>query len=161
MPLRDGRLPVVASVFDRLTAPPPRGAIGSIRPGTLAALRDSVRRDLENLLNVRREESLIPPDYPQAARSLLNYGLPDLSVYSLKSSADQQKLRRSIEAALRSFEPRLTNVSVAIEGWDHSRPVLRFRVEAILRVEPAPEPVVFDTEFWLENSRFTIKGRSR
>jgi type VI secretion system protein ImpF len=161
MPLRDGRLPVLSSVFDRLTDGPSSGSIGSVRAGTLAALRDAVRSDLERLLNVRREERLVPAGYPESAASLLNYGLPDLSVYSLKNPADQQKLRRAMEAALRTFEPRLSQLSVTIEGWDEARPVLRFRVEAVLRVEPVPEPVTFDTELWLENSRFSIMGRPR
>jgi type VI secretion system protein ImpF len=165
MPLRDGRVPVITSVVDRLTDSPRNspqsGVIGSVRPGTLGGLRHAVLRDLEHLLNTRREDELIPADYHESAASLLNYGLPDLSVYSLKSAAEQHRLRRSMETALRLFEPRLSNVSVAVEGWDAAKPVLRFRVDAVLVVEPAPEPVVFDTEFSLESRRFTLKGRSR
>jgi type VI secretion system protein ImpF len=161
MPLRDGRIPVITSVFDRLTDSPQSGVIGSVRPGTLGSLRQAVLRDLEHLLNTRREEELIPAEYRESAASLLNYGLPDLSVYSLKKAAEQHRLRRSIETALHLFEPRLGNVSVTLEGWDDAKPVLHFRVDAVLRVEPAPEPVVFDTEFSLESGKFTLKGRSR
>jgi type VI secretion system protein ImpF len=161
MPLRDGRLPVVTSVLDRLTDSPSAVTIGSIRPGTLAALSLSVQRDLEHLLNTRREEELVPAGYRAAAASLLNYGLPDPTLYSLKSAAGQQQMRRSIESALQAFEPRLANVSVAIEGWDDARPVLHFRVEAVLKAQPVPEPVVFDTEFRLESGQFALKGRAR
>ena len=161
MPLRDGRVPVISSVLDRLTDGRGSGLIGSVRPGTLAALRFSVLRDLEHLLNTRREEQLVPPDYQESAASVLNYGLPDLSLYSLKSASGQQRLRRSIETALRLFETRLSNVAVALDGWDEGRPILRFRVEAVLNVEPAPEPVVFDTEFALDSCKFQVKGRPR
>jgi type VI secretion system protein ImpF len=82
-------------------------------------------------------------------------------VYTLKNAADQHRLRHSMEAALRFFEPRLSNVSIALDGWDESRPILRFRVEAVLKVEPAPEPVVFDTEFSLDSGKFSLKGRPR
>lgn len=161
MPLRDGRLPVVSSVLDRLTSAPASGTIGSVRPGTLAALSLSIQRDIESLLNTRREETLVPSGYPASAASLLNFGLPDLSVYPLKTASGQNRLRRDIEAALRVFEPRLAGVSVALEGWDEVKPVLRFRVEAVLKVEPSPEPVVFDTEFSLESGQFSLKGRRR
>jgi type VI secretion system protein ImpF len=161
MPLRDGRVPVITSVFDRLTAPAASGAIGSVQHGTLASLRNAVLRDLEHLLNTRREAELIPADYRESAASLLNYGLPDITMYSLKSAAEQHRLRRSMEAALRLFEPRLSNISVVVEGWHDARPVLRFRVEADLNVEPAPEPVAFDTEYSLESGKFALKGRSR
>jgi len=161
MPLRDGRIPVVTSVLDRLTETPSAGTIGTVRPGTLAALRQAVLRDLEHLLNTRREENLIPEGYRESGASLLNYGLPDLTVYSLKRASEQHRLRRTIEEAVRVFEPRLGNVSVAVEGWDEARPILRFRVEAVLRVEPSPEPVVFDTEFSPESGKFKLKGRLR
>jgi type VI secretion system protein ImpF len=161
MPLRDGRMPVVTSVLDRLTAAPASGAIGSIRPGTLAALSLAVQRDLEHLLNTRREEELIPAEYHAASASLLNFGLPDPTFYSLKSPADQQRMRRSIESALQSFEPRLGNVTVTIEGFDEVKPVLHFRVEAVLKIEPAPEPIAFDTEFRLDSGQFALKGHPR
>jgi predicted component of type VI protein secretion system len=72
MPLRDGRIPVITSVLDRLagdattpSAPRP-GTIGTVRPGTLTALRNSVLRDLEHLLNTRREEQLVPAEYHES-----------------------------------------------------------------------------------------------
>jgi len=161
MPAQDTRVPVATPILDRLTAKPYRGTIGSIRPGTLAALYVAVQRDLEMLLNTRRAEQPVPAGYLQCCNSILNYGLPDLSLYSLRTSADQHRLRKSIEAAIKIFEPRLSNVSVFLDGWDERRPVLRFRVEAVLRADTTLEPVVFDTEFRLESGRFGVKGRPR
>jgi type VI secretion system protein ImpF len=161
MPVRDGRIPMVASVLDRLTDSSYSGTLGANRPGTLATLRESVLRDLEYLLNTRREERLIPVGYPECSSSLLNYGLADLTQYSLKNPSEQDRLRRAIGSAIAALEPRLTQVAVVVERWDGAKPLLRFRVEAMLRNEAAPEPVVFDTEYSLENGRFMLRGRRR
>jgi type VI secretion system protein ImpF len=157
----DSRTPVTTPILDRLTARPYRGTIGSIRPGTVAALYLAVQRDLEILLNTRRAEQPVPAGYQLCSSSLLNFGLPDLSLYSLRISSEQHRLRKSIDAAIRFFEPRLSNVSVFLNGWDEKRPVLRFRVEATLKAGAAFEPVVFDTEFRLDSGRFGVKGRLR
>jgi type VI secretion system protein ImpF len=39
--------------------------------------------------------------------------------------------------------------------------VLRFRIEALLRVEPTPEPVTFDSVLEPVTGNFELKGRDR
>jgi type VI secretion system protein ImpF len=151
---------VVPSVLDRLISDPRNVEIGAVQPGSLRALKLSVERDLDALLNTRREGDLIPPEFQASAQSLLNFGLPDFSSYMLRSSTDQNRLRRDMETAIRAFEPRLANVTVSVEGWDDLNPVLRFRVEGILRVDPAPEPVSFDTVFRADTGKFAVRGRA-
>jgi type VI secretion system protein ImpF len=161
MALRSDRTPIVPSVLDRLTAEPHTRTIGSSRPQSLSGLYRALQRDLEFLLNTRREHELIPRSYRESASSVLNFGFPDLLVYCLRLPSDQNRVCREIENAIRIFEPRLTGVTATLSGWDEVKPVLRFRVEAILKVEPAREPVVFDTELRIESGNFILRGRPR
>ena len=119
---------LVPSLLDRLAPFNERGsAIGS-RDDTI---EDSITRNLEMLLNTRREEFLVPPEFEQTAASIVNFGVPDLTQCgSLHSGLEQAKLCRWIEDAIRTFEPRLRNVVVRVVDRDNVTPVLRFRVEA-------------------------------
>jgi len=95
------------------------------------SIEASIIRDLEMLLNTRREEFLIPPEFEQTATSIVNFGIPDLSKCgSLRLGPEQTKLCRWIEEAIRNFEPRLGNVAVRVVDRENVNPVLRFRVEA-------------------------------
>ena len=95
------------------------------------SMEDSIIRDLEMLLNTRREEFLIPPEFEETAKSIVNFGIPDLSKCgSLRFGTEQTKLCRWIEDAIRTFEPRLGNVAVRVADRENVNPVLRFRVEA-------------------------------
>jgi type VI secretion system lysozyme-like protein len=94
-------------------------------------LEKSITRNLEMLLNTRREEFLIPPEFEETAASIVNFGVPDLAKCgSLRSGPEQNRLCRWIEEAIRSFEPRLCKVTVRVLDRENVNPVLRFRVEA-------------------------------
>jgi type VI secretion system protein ImpF len=58
----------------------------------------------------------------------------------------RQALVREVEATIRRFEPRLTQVAVVLvadkEGLGGT---LRLKVDAVLRADPVPEPVSFET----------------
>ncbi len=55
-------------------------------------------------------------------------------------------MRAGIEQTIRQFEPRLAQVRVILIDSDNTQDAtLRLRIEALLRIEPAPEPIVFDT----------------
>src|SRR5579871_4348739 len=67
------------SVLDRLLDDNPRGSHES--PQTMAQqmreIRQSVQRDLENLLNTRWRCTAWAPDLDELDDSLINYGIPD------------------------------------------------------------------------------------
>ena len=139
------------SVLDRLIDLDPRAA--SDPPPTLAgslrAVKEAVRRDLEWLLNTRRTPEPAPPSLPELEHSVYNYGLPDISSMSQDVADDRARLLRAIEQAVATFEPRLADARVSMAeatGADAAhRRELRFVIEATLRVEPTPERVAFDT----------------
>ncbi|CAN5817435.1 N/A [soil metagenome] len=113
---------------------------------SVARKRDSVRRDLEWLLNTRRTSEPAPSEYPELQNSVFHFGLPDLTSLSADSLETRHRLLREVEACIRAYEPRLTSVRVSAgPGTLGSRHQVRFIVEALLRLDPNPERVVFDT----------------
>ena len=142
------RLRVRTSLLDRLTedavAAPQGRAQSEIY--SVEQLHDSVRRDLEALLNARRRWRSWPAWYAELAASPLGYGIPDFASGAFSDRARREALRADIEASIRRFEPRLSNVRVTLlDAGSRLEPSLRLRVEALLRAEPAPAPIAFDT----------------
>jgi type VI secretion system protein ImpF len=109
-------------------------------------MRD-VRRDLENLLNTRRRCIPCPPEFRELQRSLVEYGVPDFTGLNMSLPSEREQMRLAIERAIRQFEPRLKNVVVTVlENTDKSDRRLRLRIVGVLRTEPVPERVQFDSE---------------
>lgn len=160
MPRGDNEVRVVPSVLDRLLDYEPemsREALPS-RSKSLRQLKQSVRRDLEWLLNTRFVAEDIPQDLQEINNSMAVYGLPDFTTVSLKNPADQNRLRRALESALTTFEPRLEDVVVTLEPMRDVDRAMRFRIDARLRVDPAPEPVTFDTILQLGSGQYIVQG---
>lgn len=126
---------------------------------TVRQLKEDVARDLAALLNSRRELNVgVPDEFKQLKGSLLEYGVPDFTAYSLVSSGDRKRIRREVEEALTLFEPRLKSVRVVLEPQQKYDQVLRFRIEALLRVDPAPEPVTFDAMLHMATCEYGVRG---
>ena len=110
-------------------------------------LRTAVRRDLEALLNARRRRLPPPPGFTELPMSPIGYGVPDPTAGSFTEEERRAALSREIQATITRFEPRLTYVKVQLhknEGESIDR-VLRLRIEAILRTDPVPEHISFET----------------
>ena len=122
-------------------------------------LKRTVTRDLEALLNTRQERlTPLPAACREVQRSLLTYGLPDFTAWSLLSPVDRQRIRHALEQAIATCEPRLTRVQVTLEPAREYERVVRFRIEALLRVEPTPEPVTFDAVLQLHTLEYVVRG---
>ena len=112
----------------------------------VALLRRSVRRDIEALLNARRRWRSLPEGFDELAHSPIGYGISDFAAGAFNDPAQRDRLRSQIETMIRRFEPRLAQVRVVlIDGDNTLESTLRLRIEAMLRTEPAPEPIAFDT----------------
>ena len=108
-------------------------------------LRDSVQRDLQNLLNTRVR--FVSPDkrLKDIQDTIVNYGLPDLTSQQLTSEQGKQEFAAWIERTIKRYEPRFKSVEVtALTRSDHGGGVT-FRVDAVLYADPAPEDVSFDS----------------
>lgn len=163
MATRDQQLNITPSVLDRLLDDDPTVSKEppTSRRQDLRALEKSVARDVEALLNCRRETlEELPSEFAEVNRSLLTYGLPDLTSLSLLNNDDRNRIRRAVEEAISYFEPRLQRVRVNLEApRDHDRG-LRFRIDALLRVDPTPEPVTFDAVLQLNTQQYVVQGQS-
>ena len=112
----------------------------------LKQLRNSIRRDLELLLNTRFYISEPPDEFPELHNSLLNYGLPDLATVNIIDIDKRNEFARKLEQTLRYFEPRFKSVNVSfIDNSDNTDRTLRFRIDAVIYADPLPEVVVFDS----------------
>ncbi len=112
----------------------------------LRQLREGVRRDLEYLFNTRYRCLSVPESHSHLERSNINYGLPDLSTINLSSLDSRKRFCREIEKTILEFEPRIRSVKVTTqEKVDVEDPSIRFRVEAVLHINPASEVIVFDS----------------
>jgi type VI secretion system protein ImpF len=148
------------SVLDRLLEGSPEAAEEpSTWAGSVEALKRSLVRDLEWLLNTRRIAEPASDAYPEVRSSVYHYGLPDVSSRSADSADVQQALSRDIEECIRVFEPRLTDVRVGVrQSTEEGSRLARFVVEGMLRMEPNPERVVFDTVLETPTGKFFVRG---
>jgi type VI secretion system lysozyme-like protein len=142
---------IAGSLLSRLTDLEPRNS-REVQPPEWEQIREykeSVARDLTNLLNTRRSEADIPEDFPATRECVAAYGIQDFTVAPM----DREAIRRAVERSVRIFEPRLTRVSVALEGNDFQ---FSFRITAFLRVDTGVEPVVYDADLPKESRRFRV-----
>lgn len=151
--------PLVPSVYDRLIDEDVtlQHDTPKSRSQVLRELKQSVRRDLESLLNTRWRCADWPPDFDQLDLSLVNYGIPDFTGSNMATAANRDHLRRVVERALKTFEPRFKSVQVELlENREREDRVLRFRIDALLYAEPAPEPVTFDSQLEPTSATFEV-----
>ena len=157
----DNEVRITLSVLDRLldyepevTHEPPAS-----RTKNLRLFKQSVRRDLEWLLNTRQVADGVPAELKELNNSLAAYGLPDFSSSSSDDPAAQSRMRRAVEEIIRVFEPRLQDVTVTLEPPRNMDRALRFRIDANLIVDPAHEPVTFDTTLQLINGEYKVNEK--
>ncbi len=129
------------------------------RSVSLAELKKSVRRDLEWLLNTRCFTENIDGGLEESLKSVAFYGLPDFTAVSVKNPNEQRRMAQALEEAIKIFEPRFSDLKVTLEPIDNVDRLLKFKIEATLDVDPAPEPVMFDTVLQLGGSSFEVQDR--
>ena len=79
--------------------------------------------------------------------------------YCINSVRDRNRLLRMLETTISSFEPRLSGAKVTIvdSGANNGRQ-LRFQIEGLLLMDPAPELISFDTVLQLSSGEYQVKG---
>ena len=144
------------SLLDRLIDDEPDKDVESRadRVLSLRQLRSAVLRDLAWLFNTSRLDALQDlTDYPEVKRSVLNYGIPDLTGHTA-SSIDTKDLERMLRQAVLEFEPRLLRDSLRIrlelndDQMNHN--AMTFNIEGQLWAQPAPLHILLRTELDLE-----------
>jgi len=160
MARRDATGPVTLSVLDRLIDrdPKTRSEIPLTRAQSLRELKLALKRDLEWLLNTRKTIDPSPDSARETVRSVYHYGFEDISSKSVLSSRDHSDLIREMEASIAVFEPRLKRAKVRMEQTEGNYRTLKFVIEGLLCMDPAPEPVRFDTVLELGKGEYEVKG---
>ena len=159
MPKRELEGTVHRSVLDRLIDEDPQTTadVSTSWSQSVKDLKDAVKRDLEWLLNTRRIPELAPDALEDVCRSLYHYGLPDFTSLSADDHATHLVLIRQVEEAIELFEPRLAGVRVSLaETEKDDKRELRFVIEGLLKMEPNPEQVVFDTVLEISSGKFQV-----
>jgi type VI secretion system protein ImpF len=165
MPPRSSRgddLTVTLSLLDRLIDREPKAPAdpATTRAQSVRSLKAALRRDLEWLLNTRRNPEPAPDSMEDLSRSLYNYGLPDFSSASVNSPKDRDWVTLELETCVALYEPRLRDVRVTLlesPGEGNTR-ILHFQIEGMLQMDPAPEQVSFDTVLQLSSGEYQIRG---
>jgi type VI secretion system protein ImpF len=145
------------SVFDRLNSDDDFGTLGG-RTNDIIVVRMAVLRDVENLLNTRRNIIVPARSFRYLNDSLYVYGLDDFVSKNPRSPDVRKALKASIEETINRFEPRLTNVQVEFNPVDGNEQNLCFTVRATLYADPVHEPIFFDTWFSVNRGEYHIKN---
>ncbi len=149
------------SLLDRLTDFAPTELQDSIhdRIIDIRRLREIVLRDLGWLLNTVNHEGDIGTDeFPNAAKSTLNYGITDISG---KRAAESRgfELERMIHKAIEQFEPRIIpgSLSVTLSNVEDSmKSQIFFNIQADLWAQPVPVEVYLRTELDLASGEMRV-----
>jgi type VI secretion system protein ImpF len=149
---------IQASLLDRLIDNEPGISREPVqyRQTTFRQVKVAVGRDLENLLNTKNYVSSLCSEYRELNSSVFVYGMPDFTSANPKSPSVRHKLRRELEKAIAQFEPRLRNVIVRVDEQGPGERNLRFKINALLYLDPASEPVTFDTFFDVNRCEYSI-----
>src|SRR5687767_8128335 len=93
---------IVPSMLDRLLDDEPGVSREAAKDDvkTLREIKDSVRRDLENLLNTRARCLSWPPSLEELPASLVNYGLPDFTNIYARAVEDPDMLIKVVQFAI-------------------------------------------------------------
>lgn len=151
------------SLLDRLTDLKPTVIKESSSQQSMSQtqFKEAVIRDLGWLLNsVALDVCVDLHKYPEVRRSVLNYGLPDMSGHT-SSNVDIMTIENSIKSAIQLFEPRLIRNSLKVKI--HSNPdemshnSLVFEIAGAVFGQPSPFQVVLKSELNLECGEFQLK----
>lgn len=126
------------------------------RQQSMRLYRESVKRDVEYLLNTRCPPIPELSLYPKASASVMNFGLPDVSAYS-ESSQDQSSLTAALLQTLRRFEPRIQAPRVMVVRTETLSRSLRFHIEGRIQFDTQVENIEFDTVLELTRGEYEVK----
>lgn len=148
--------PFMPSIMDRFRG---EGDSGNSIDWSIKQLKKNIREDLEDLLNTRKRPIPIPEKFEILKDSLVNYGIPDPIGYDMSSKERIEMFRDEVETAIKRFEKRLFAVRVTLrDDIEITERIIRFRIEATLRVSPVPERVVFSIDVEPKTKKIDVKS---
>ena len=145
---------ITQSLLDRLTD---MDQWPETRSASISMYRESLKRDVEWLLNTR--QPVIPEleGYPATAASVLNFGLPDIHSFDGSKGKEQNALTVALEKCIRIFEPRIDQPRVFLTRTDLLSRSLKFHIEGQIVYENMNEDIKFDTTLELISGEYEVK----
>ena len=145
---------ITQSLLDRLTD---MDQWPETRSASISMYRESLKRDVEWLLNTR--QPVIPEleGYPASAASVLNFGLPDIHSFDGSKGKEQNALTVALEKCIRIFEPRIDQPRVFLTRTDLLSRSLKFHIEGQIVYENMNEDIKFDTTLELISGEYEVK----
>ena len=127
------------------------------RSNSIRMYRDSLKRDIEWLLNTRRPPIDHIQSYPKASSSVIHYGLTDINAFTGSAERDENALLLAIVKSLREFEPRIQSPRVFLVRTENTSRHLRFHIEGQIQFDSVPEDISFDTVLELTSGEYEVK----
>ena len=140
------------SLLDRLTDDEP-GQLHESRDKRVLSmhkLRQSVVRDISWLLNASSLEVVENlDDYPEVAKSVVNYGIKNLAGSSI-SGTNLAAIEKGVKLAIQQFEPRILpntlNIQMTSSDDKMNQLAIVFDIEGNLWAQPLPLHLYLRTE---------------
>lgn len=147
-------------LLDRLRDDEPRNSEESRtqRVMSIQRYKEAVVRDLRWLLNANSHLAVADAnefnlsDYPEAFRSVLNYGTRQLSGLT---APDMEDLEQQLAEAIQTFEPRFIRHTLKVKATKE-RHLISFEMRAELWAEPISEQLMVKTVIDLETGQCTF-----
>ena len=137
---------------------PRLSVLSALRPAT-ASVREEIGGALTGLLGTVRLASAVDlSGHPAVARSVLNYGMPDISRLTVSETGNAQAMRDLREAIL-AHETRIEAGSLIIEAVaseETVRQTVQFRITAELRADPVELEIAFAASADAGTARFSM-----
>ncbi len=152
-----------APLFEKLTDLEPNSSADNrdLRFQTREVALASIRREISRLIDTRlpwQPDSQVQPDDASrvdVSRTVLRYGIPDMTHLCVRSTIDRRQIERAIAHAIRTYEPRLADPSVSL----HVRPTgdaAHVEIRGDVDLGNSLEPLVFSVDVGLR-----VLGRIR
>ena len=145
---------ITQSLIDRLSE---REEWPETRSASINMYRDSLKRDVEWLLNTRQPVLPELESFPATASSVLNYGLPDIHSFDGSEGKERNALTVALEKCIRTFEPRISKPRVFLTQPDPLSRSLKFHIEGYAFYENMDEEIKFDTVLELISGEYEVK----
>jgi type VI secretion system protein ImpF len=147
-------VPITQSLIDRLVN---QEQWPETRAASINMYRESLKRDVEWLLNTRQPVMPELESFPLTAASVLNYGLPDIHSFDGSAGKERNALTVALEKCIRIYEPRITQPRVFLTRTDLLSRSLRFHIEGQVIYENMDEEIKFDTVLELISGAYEVK----
>lgn len=149
------------SLLDRLTDEEPDKTVESASNWiiNIGRLREIIQRDLGWLLNTSNTEAEHDLEaYPNVAKSVLNYGILDISG-SIATVNRALEIRQAIRLAIETFEPRILPETLDVNMRQEkvgAGAIISFEIRGELWAEPVPVDLYLRTALDLTTGEVKI-----